>query len=100
MTDPKAPPSLGYSFQPQYVMNVDFLTCHSNTAPTVLRPMRQTENQPNDQYFCKLGLEPGSMHSPKSQVQYSIDCAKPAQSYRLCANVVQPIRRTAIIIKH
>ena len=35
MADPKA-------------WNVDSLTCHSNTAPTVLRPKRQTVNQPND----------------------------------------------------
>ena len=47
------------------------LTCHSNTAPTVLRHMRQMVNQPNDLYLRKLGLEPGSMHSPRSQVQYS-----------------------------
>ena len=75
--DQKAPPSLGIVFNPN-VMNVDFLTCHSNTAPTVLRPMQQMENQPNDRYFRKLGLEPGSMHLPRSQFQYSIDCAKPA----------------------
>ena len=57
-------------------MNVDSLTCHSNMAPTVWRPMSQTVNQPNDLYLRKLGLEPGSMHSPRSRVQYSIDCAK------------------------
>ena len=39
--------------------------------------MRQTVNQPNDRYLRKFRLEPGSMHSPGSQVQYSIDCTKP-----------------------
>ena len=66
-------------FKPN-VMNVDSLMCHFNTVPTVLHPMQQTVNQPNDRYMCKLGLEPGSMHSPRSQVQYSIDYAKPAHT--------------------
>ena len=59
-------------------MNVDSLTCHANTAPTVLRLMRQTGNQPNDRYLRQLGLEQGSMHSPRSRVQYSTEGAKPA----------------------
>ena len=75
-TDPKALPSLGYSFHPQCNECGLFNVCHSNTAPTVLRPMRQTVSKPNDRYLGKLGLEPGSMHSPRSQVQYSIDSAK------------------------
>ena len=41
------------------------LTCHSNTAPMVLRPLRQTRDQPNDRYLRQLGLELGSMHSPR-----------------------------------
>ena len=56
----------------------DSLMCHSSTAPTDLHPMGQTENQPNDRYLRQLGHESGSMHSPRSQVQYSTDCAKQA----------------------
>ena len=59
-------------------MNVDLLTCQSNTAQTVLRPMRQTGNQPNDRYLRRLGLEQVTMHSPRSQVQYSTDRGNPA----------------------
>ena len=64
---PKAPPSLGYSFNPN-VMNVDSLTCHSNIALMVLALCNIRWTSLTLDICANWGLK---------RVQYSIDCAKP-----------------------